>query len=71
MFDDLLKNTLNVVVYSGLGLVMLSISFIVFDKITPGDLWKEIVEEHNMPLAVTTGAMTIAMAIIIAAALKG
>ena len=35
---------------------------------TPGELWKEIVEERNLALAVLVGAMSIGMCIIIAAA---
>ena len=57
--------------YSALGLVILLISFVIFDKITPGNLWKEIVEEHNVALAITAGAMTLAIAQIIAAAIHG
>lgn len=57
------------IVYSGIGIVILGISFIVFDKITPGNLWKEIVEEKNIALAITTAAVTLAMAQIIASAI--
>lgn len=59
------------IVYSSLGLVILAISFKVFDRLTPGNLWKEIVEEQNIALAITAGAMTIAIAQIIAAAIQG
>lgn len=57
--------------YSTLGLVILAAAFVIFDKLTPGKLWKEIVEEHNIALAITVGAMTIAIAQIIAAAIHG
>ena len=57
--------------YSALGLVILLVSFVIFDKLTPGNLWKEIVEEHNVALAITAGAMTLAIAQIIAAAIHG
>jgi uncharacterized membrane protein YjfL (UPF0719 family) len=58
-------------VYSMLGIVILAIAFLVFDRLTPGNLWKEIVVEHNLPLAITAGAMTLAMAQIIASAIHG
>jgi putative membrane protein len=58
-------------IFSGIGIVILYICFILFDKITPGNLWKEIVEEQNIALAIATGAMTLAMAQIIAAAIHG
>ena len=44
------------------------VSFVVIDRMTPYDLWKEIVEEKNMALAVLVGAMSIGICIIIAAA---
>lgn len=71
MLTDLIsiKNIISAFLYSGIGLLVLAISFVVFDRITPGDLWDEIVNKNNMPLAVTTSAVTIAMAIIIAAAI--
>ena len=62
---------LNALVFSGLGLAILIFSFIAFDKCTPGDLWKEIVEKQNIALAVVAGSMTLAIAQIIAAAIHG
>jgi putative membrane protein len=66
-----LKYLLSAVVYSALGIVILLISFVIFDKITPGDMWKEVVEEKNLPLAITLAAMTMAVAQIIASAIHG
>ena len=66
-----LKSVCSSLLFSFIGLVMLWVSFFVFDKITPGNLWKEIVEEHNIALAITAGAMTLAIAQIIAAAIHG
>jgi len=63
------KYVLNALLFSGVGLVVLAIAFIVFDKLTPGNLWKEIVEEHNIALAITVGAMAMAIAQIIAASI--
>jgi uncharacterized membrane protein YjfL (UPF0719 family) len=59
---------LNAVVYAILGILIFCISFIVVDKMTPYDLWKEIVENHNNALAIMVGAMSIGICIIIAAA---
>lgn len=66
-----LKFLANAAVFSIVGLVILAVSFIVFDKLTPGNLWKEIVEEHNVALAITAGAMVLAIAQIVAAAIHG
>ena len=59
---------LNAAVYAILGVVLFAISFIVLDKLTPQDLWREIVEEKNLALAVLVGFMCLGMAIIIASA---
>ena len=56
-------------VYALLGIVILVVSFIVLDKLTPGSLWKEIMEERNTALAVLSGAIAIGISLIIAAAI--
>jgi uncharacterized membrane protein YjfL (UPF0719 family) len=63
------KFIVNALVFSGIGIVILAISFVIFDKMTPGNLWKEIVEEQNVALAIAAGAVILAMAQIIAAAI--
>jgi putative membrane protein len=57
--------------YSTLGLVILAIAFITFDRLTPGKLWKEIVEEHNIALAIIVAGVTLAIAQIISSAIHG
>ena len=59
---------LNAVVYSVVGIVILSFAFVVIDRMTPFDLWKEICENRNTALAIMVGAMSIGVCIIIAAA---
>jgi putative membrane protein len=58
----------NAVLYSILGIVIFVLAFVLIDKMTPYDLWKEIVEDKNVALAVMVGAMSLGMCIIIAAA---
>lgn len=57
----------NAIVFALLGIVILAVSFVVVDKLTPYDLWKELVENKNVALAVLLGAMSIGMSMIIAA----
>ena len=57
------------IVYSVIGLILVIIGFIVIDRITPYDLWKELIENRNQPLATVVAAFVIAIAIIVAAAL--
>jgi len=59
------------ILYAVIGVVVLWLSFLVIDKITPYDLWKEIVEDKNVALAIMVGAMFIALGMIIAAAIHG
>ena len=59
---------LNAIVYSVLGILIFSISFVIIDRMTPYDLWREICENRNTALAIMVGAMSIGVCIIIAAA---
>jgi uncharacterized membrane protein YjfL (UPF0719 family) len=65
------KYVLASIVYSFIGMAILAISFVVFDYLTPGKLWKEIIDDKNLPLAIVLGAMTMAVGQIIAAAIHG
>ncbi len=58
-------------IYSVLGILMMVVAFVVIDKITPYDLWKQLIEERNQPLATVVAAFAIAIAIIVAAAIHG
>jgi putative membrane protein len=60
---------LNSVIYAVLGIVIFVVGFIVVDKLTPYDLWKELVEKNNLPLAVVVGCTALGTCIIIAAAI--
>jgi uncharacterized membrane protein YjfL (UPF0719 family) len=59
---------LNALVFAVVGVAILIVSFLLWDKLTPYDLWKEIVEEQNVALAVLAGLMALGIAIIVAAA---
>lgn len=63
------KYIMAALVYSLLGLIILGFSFMIFDKLTPGHLWKEIILEKNLPLAVVAAAFILAIAHIIASAI--
>jgi putative membrane protein len=60
---------INAAVFSFLGVVIFWVSFLAIDKLTPYHLWKEIIEEQNVALAVVVGAMSIGICIIIAASI--
>jgi uncharacterized membrane protein YjfL (UPF0719 family) len=54
-----------------MGVLIFWICFIIIDKLTPYDLWGEIVEKKNVALAIVVGAMCIAIGLIISAAVHG
>jgi putative membrane protein len=59
------------ILYSVIGIILMIVGFVVVDKITPYDLWKELIENRNQPLATVVAAFTIAIAIIVAASIHG
>lgn len=54
--------------YALVGVAIFWICFLIIDKLTPYDLWNEIVEKKNMALAIVVGAMCLAIGLIVAAA---
>ena len=65
---DIVQNIRAALVFALIGIVVFVGAFALIDKMTPYDLWKEIVVEKNLALAVLVGAMSIGVCIIIAAA---
>ncbi|RMG03112.1 MAG: DUF350 domain-containing protein [Acidobacteria bacterium] len=59
------------VVFVIIGLIFFGLSFFILNKLTPFSIRKEIEEDQNIALGVVIGAMLIAIAIIIAAAISG
>ncbi len=57
------------IIYAAIGVVVFWICFIILDKITPYDLWIEIVEKQNRALALVVAAMCLGISIIVAAAI--
>src|SRR5713101_9312312 len=64
-----LGNIVSALVFAFVGIFIFVVAFMVMDKLTPYHLWKEIVQEHNMALAILVGAMSLGICIIIAAAI--
>jgi putative membrane protein len=59
------------IVYALVGVLIFWISFVIIDKITPYQLWEEIVEKQNVALSIVVGAMCLGISIIVAAAVHG
>ena len=60
---------LNAVVFSFLGVFIFWVCFRLIDRLTPYLLWKEIIEEHNIALAIIVGAVSLGICMIIAASI--
>ena len=68
VYSSMFHNALAAVLFAVIGVVLFILAFVLFDRLTPGSLWKEIIEDQNTALGVLMGAVAIALAIIIAAA---
>ncbi|MGO4393617.1 DUF350 domain-containing protein [Variovorax sp. M-6] len=56
-------------VYAVIGVAVFWLAFLIIDKLTPYDLWQEIVEKQNMALGLVVAAMSLGICIIVAAAI--
>ena len=56
-------------VFALMGVAVFWLCFVIIDKITPYNLWAEIVEKQNMALALVVAAMSLGICIIVAAAI--
>lgn len=59
------------ILYALIGVVIFWLSFLIVDKLTPYDLWHELVEKKNVALAIVVGATAISIGLIVAAAVHG
>ena len=59
------------ILYALIGVLVFWICFMIIDKLTPYDLWGEIIEKRNLALAIVVAAMCISIGLIVAAAIHG
>jgi putative membrane protein len=69
--EQTLFNLLLAAIFSILGFILLFIGYRVWDALTPDNLGQEIFDKGNVAAAVLTGAFIIAIAIIVAASIRG
>ena len=62
---------LGTMAYAIAGVILFWLCFVIVDKLTPYDLWAELVEKKNVALAIVVGAMCLAIGHIVAAAVHG
>lgn len=59
------------ILFALIGVLVFWICFVIIDKITPFDLWREIVEKQNVALGLVVAAMSLGISLIVAAAIHG
>ena len=59
------------IVFALVGVLVFWLSFLAIDKLTPYNLWEEIVEKQNVALGLVVAAMSLGICIIVAAAIHG
>jgi len=58
---------LNAILYTALGVAAFLVAFAIVVKLAPFQLWKELVEERNIAVAIFAGAVALGVCWIIAA----
>lgn len=61
----------NMLIFALLGIAIAVVGFKIFDKCTPGDLAKEIIENKNVAAAIVGAAVILGVCLIVAAAMIG
>jgi putative membrane protein len=59
------------ILYALIGVFVFWVTFVIVDKVTPYDLWDEIVKQKNVALAIVVGSIAIAIGMIVSAAIHG
>jgi uncharacterized membrane protein YjfL (UPF0719 family) len=58
---------LNALIFSGLGILVFVVAAAIVARLAPFDLWKQIVEERNVAVAILAAAVILGLCWIIAA----
>jgi uncharacterized membrane protein YjfL (UPF0719 family) len=59
------------ILFSAVGILMAIVGYKLFDKCTPGELHREVVENKNVAAAIIGGSVILGVCVIIAAAMLG
>lgn len=69
-FEHEMLQLLATVIYFVVGLLLFGLAVLVVDKVAPFSIRKEIEEDQNTSLGILMGSLFIALAIVLAAAIK-
>jgi hypothetical protein len=67
----LVQHLIAVVVFAAIGIVVFALGILLFVKLCPFSVRKEIEEDQNTALAIIMGAVLLGLSLIIAAAIHG
>jgi putative membrane protein len=67
--DMLMQNVGAAAVFAVLGVALFLLAFWVVDLLTPGSLWKDLIDQRNTAVGILMGSVAIGLSIIIAAAI--
>ena len=70
-WSTLVNSSVEVLIFTLIGLVIFGIAFVLVEKLTPFSIRKEIEEDQNTALGIVLGAIILGLAQIIAAAISG
>ena len=59
------------ILFALIGVLIFWLCFLIIDKLTPYNLWEEIVEKQNLALGLVVAAMALGISNIVAAAIHG
>ena len=59
------------ILFALIGVFIFWLCFVIIDKITPYNLWEEIIEKQNLALGLVVAAMSLGISNIVAAAIHG
>jgi putative membrane protein len=65
------KSVVSSVVFAVIGVLLLAASYLIVERLTPENTWREIVENKNVALAIVVAAFILGIASIISAAIQG
>jgi putative membrane protein len=65
------KYLVNAIIFTFIGFFFQLLLFYIYDKLTPWKLWREIIDNQNIALAIVAGAMALGISNIIAASISG
>ena len=57
---------LNAILFAAVGIGVFAAGFAIFVKALPFDVWREIVQEHNVAAAIVVGAIALGLGWIVA-----